>query len=107
MGCISIQVPAQPVSFNGDIPRASDPGAFEDSVLDKVANAVYFGRFVTRPPANPDPGRHGAEPGHVFGQDGYTVREFRGFNFVYHSVGDQRHQIYTAVEKGSSNPSTP
>jgi hypothetical protein len=40
MGRISIQVPAQPVSFNGYIPRAADPGTLEDSVLDKVANAV-------------------------------------------------------------------
>jgi hypothetical protein len=40
MGRISIQVPAQPISFNGDIPRASEPGTFEDRMLDKVANAV-------------------------------------------------------------------
>jgi hypothetical protein len=40
MGRISIQVPAQPVSFNGYIPRATVPGTFENSVLDKVANAV-------------------------------------------------------------------
>ncbi len=43
----------------------------------------------------------------MFGQDGDAVGEFRGFNFVYHPSGDQKETQYcTAVEKGSSNPST-
>ena len=40
MGRIGVQIPAQPVSFNGNIPRAPVPGAFEDSVFDKVADSV-------------------------------------------------------------------
>jgi hypothetical protein len=40
MGRIGIQVPAQPVSFNGDVPGAPVLGAFEDGVFDKVANSV-------------------------------------------------------------------
>ncbi len=43
----------------------------------------------------------------MFGQDGYAVREFRGFNFVYHPLETKGNQIYTVVEKGSWNPSTP
>jgi hypothetical protein len=40
MGRIGIQVPAQPVSFNSDVPRAPVLGPFENSVFDKVADAV-------------------------------------------------------------------
>jgi hypothetical protein len=40
MGCVGIEVPAQTVSFDGDIPRAPVPGAFENSMLDEMANSV-------------------------------------------------------------------
>ena len=40
MGRIGIQVPAQTVSFNSNIPSAPVLGAFEDSVFDKVADSV-------------------------------------------------------------------
>jgi hypothetical protein len=40
MGRIGIQIPAQPVSFNGNIPRAPELGAFEDSMFDKVTDSV-------------------------------------------------------------------
>jgi hypothetical protein len=40
MGRIGIQVPAQPVCFNGDVPCAPVLGALEDGVFDKVANSV-------------------------------------------------------------------
>ena len=43
----------------------------------------------------------------MFGQDGYAVREFCGFNFVNQPLETKGNQIYTAVEKGSWNPSTP
>ena len=31
----------------------------------------------------------------MFGQDGYTVREFRGFNFVYHPLENQKGTKFT------------
>jgi hypothetical protein len=40
MGRIGVQVPAQAVSFNGNIPRATELGAFKDSVLDKMTDSV-------------------------------------------------------------------
>jgi hypothetical protein len=40
MGRIGIQVPAQPVSLNGNITSAPVLGAFEHSVFDKVADSV-------------------------------------------------------------------
>jgi hypothetical protein len=40
MGRVGIEVPAQAVSFDGDIPRAAVPGAFENSVLYEMANSV-------------------------------------------------------------------
>jgi hypothetical protein len=40
MGRIGIQVPAQPVSFNGNISSAPVLGAFEDGMFDKVADSV-------------------------------------------------------------------
>jgi hypothetical protein len=40
MGRISIEVSPQTVSFNGDIPSATVPGAFEDSVLNKMADSI-------------------------------------------------------------------
>jgi hypothetical protein len=40
MGRVGIQIPAQPVSFNSDIPCAPVLGTFEDSVFDKVADSV-------------------------------------------------------------------
>src|SRR6185369_2509110 len=38
MSRISVQVPAQPVSFNSNIPRGSELGAFENGVFDEVAD---------------------------------------------------------------------
>src|SRR5688572_1594988 len=84
MGRISIQVPPQPVSFNGYVASAPGLRTFEHAMLDKMANSVEFGGFVTRSPADPNARGDGAKPGHVFGQDGYAVREFCGFNLVYH-----------------------
>jgi hypothetical protein len=40
MGRIGVQVPAQPISFNGNIPRATESGAFENSMLDKMTDSV-------------------------------------------------------------------
>jgi hypothetical protein len=40
MGRVGIEIPAQAVSFNSDIPRATVPGTLENSVLDKMANSV-------------------------------------------------------------------
>jgi hypothetical protein len=40
MGRVGVQVPAQPISFNGDILRATELGAFEDSVLDEMTDSV-------------------------------------------------------------------
>jgi hypothetical protein len=40
MSRISIQVPAQPVSFNGNVSSAPVLGAFEDGMFDKVADSV-------------------------------------------------------------------
>jgi hypothetical protein len=48
---------------------------------------------VTRSPTNPDAGGDGTETGHVFGQDGDAVREFRGLNFVYHSLETKKGQF--------------
>jgi hypothetical protein len=40
MGRVGVQISAQPVSFDGDIPRAAVLGAFEDGVLDKMTDSV-------------------------------------------------------------------
>jgi hypothetical protein len=40
MGRIGIEVPAQPVCFDSNVPGAPVLGAFEDGVFDKVANSV-------------------------------------------------------------------
>jgi hypothetical protein len=40
MGRIGIEVSAQAVSFDGNIPRGSVPGTLENSVLDEMANPV-------------------------------------------------------------------
>jgi hypothetical protein len=40
MGGIGVQVSPQPVGFNSNIPRAPVLGAFEDGMLDKVADSV-------------------------------------------------------------------
>jgi hypothetical protein len=40
MGRIGVQISAQPVSFNGNIPRAAVLGAFENSVLNKMTDPV-------------------------------------------------------------------
>jgi hypothetical protein len=40
MGRIGVQVPAQPVSFNSNIPRGSKLGAFENGMFDEMADSV-------------------------------------------------------------------
>jgi hypothetical protein len=40
MGRISIQVSPKAVSLNGDIPGSAVTGAFEDGVLNKMADSV-------------------------------------------------------------------
>jgi hypothetical protein len=40
MGRVGIEIPAQAVSFNSDIPRATVPGPLENSMLDEMANAI-------------------------------------------------------------------
>ena len=47
MGRIGIQVPPQTVGFDGDIASAAARSAFEHGMLDKMADPVQFGRFVT------------------------------------------------------------
>jgi hypothetical protein len=43
----------------------------------------------------------------MFRKDGDPIREFCGFNLVYHSVGDPKwSRICTAAETGVLNPST-
>ena len=86
MGRISIQVSPKPVSLNGNIASAPVLRTLKDGVLDKMANSVEFGGLVTRSTADPNAGRDGSEPRHMFRQDGYPVREFCGFNLVYHLV---------------------
>ena len=36
----------------------------------------------------------------MFGQDGYTVREFRGFNFVYHPLETKRNKFTPRLRRG-------
>jgi hypothetical protein len=55
-------------------------------MLNKMADSVEFGGLVPGSAADPDTGRDRPETGHMFGQDGYPVREFCRFNLVYHSV---------------------
>lgn len=36
----------------------------------------------------------------MFGQDGYAVREFRGFNFVYHPMETQKRTFSPWLRRG-------
>ena len=104
---IGIQVPPKAVSFNGDIPSAPVLGAFEDGMLDKMANSVQFCGLVPGSPADPNAGGDRPESRHVFRQDGYPVREFCRFNLVYHSFLETlTERLLHRGLKGELNPST-
>jgi hypothetical protein len=59
-------------------------------MLNKVANAIEFGSFVTGTASNPNSGGYGTQPGHVLGQNCEAVGESGRFNFVNHVLRNSK-----------------
>src|ERR1043165_3068117 len=84
MGRISIEVTPKPVGFDSDIACGTLPGALENSVFDEMADPIELGGLMPRTPADPDARRNRSQSGHVFGQDGDTIRKSGSLNVVDH-----------------------
>lgn len=62
---------------------------------------------MTRTPADPDARGHGSQPGHMFGQDGNSIRKSGGLDVVDHLLEPKtKGKTSTEVESGGLNPST-
>jgi hypothetical protein len=84
---VGVEVAAEPVGLHGDVEGGAALGAFEDGVLDKVADAVPLGGLVARAAPDPDADGGGAQRGHPLGQNGEPVGESRRLNLFGHYFG--------------------
>jgi hypothetical protein len=89
MGRISVKVAPEPVGFHGNVARTPVARTLKDGVFDEVADAVELSGFVTRASTHPNSGGYRPQTGHMFGQDGDSVREFGRFNLVDHRENPQ------------------
>ena len=64
LGCIGIDLRAQPLRRIGNLKRGTLFGAFEKHMLDIVRNAVVFRRFVDAARVDQHPQRNGIQPRH-------------------------------------------
>ncbi len=58
MGRKSIEMTAQPIRLDSNIASRSALSPFENCMLDEMADAVEFRRFVAGTASHPNPGRY-------------------------------------------------
>src|SRR5688572_1314995 len=75
---------SQPVRLRRYVVGGSGARAFEQGVLDEVAYAVEWGRFVPRTAPHPNAKGDRAQAWHVFRQNGQTIRKPGCLNVIDH-----------------------
>ena len=65
----SVEVSAEFIGMQGNLPRLSNSSALEDHVLDKMRQTIVFRRIVARACFEPDAHGHGADILHALRED--------------------------------------
>jgi hypothetical protein len=70
--------------LDGDLVRGSTRGSFENAVLDKMRDAVQFGRLTSRTDAVKKAERRRTDSGHSVSKNGQAVFKAGFFDLIFH-----------------------